>query len=315
MAFSQTSRTRLSYIPEVTFGVTPVGNFQEIPITTGTNLNITKSRLQSQAIYSDRQPRHDRHGNIGASGQITCELSNQNYDDLLEGLMMSTWDASPVASPDELKVGTTIKTFTFEDYAADIDQARLFTGCGISSGSFRFSSDGEGSMVETTFEVLGASGSISVLEKTVTSAPINQPFDSYNGSLEIGDTGGALSGINTITQIELNVNNNIEQAYVVGSPDAQQLLYGNCTVEGNITAYFEDTSLYNRFLNETETAFEVTVTAPGGTTPYSFFIPKAKFNGGDIPVQGTARMITIPFVALYDATEGSLLTIKRPDST
>jgi hypothetical protein len=45
MAFAQGSRTRLSYIPEVTFGVTPAGNFTEIPFNTH-SLNI-----QQRACY------------------------------------------------------------------------------------------------------------------------------------------------------------------------------------------------------------------------------------------------------------------------
>ena len=35
---------------------------------------------------------------------------------------------SIVSTDDVLKVGTTPKYFSIEDYAADIDQARLFTG-------------------------------------------------------------------------------------------------------------------------------------------------------------------------------------------
>jgi len=44
--------------------------------------------------------------------------------------------------------------------------------------------------------------------------------------------------------------------------------------------------------------------------------PKAKLNAADVSVDGpTSRLITIPFVALYDSTEGSNLVITRPDTT
>jgi len=152
MPFSQGSRTRLSYIPEVTFATTPAGNFTEIPFVTH-NLNISKERVQSASIQSDRMPRHDRHGNTQAGGDISVELLAGDYDAFLESLMFSTWDDSPVAAPDELKVGTTLKSFTIEDYMADIDQARLFTGMAVSQASFSFAPN---QMVNTTFSFVGS---------------------------------------------------------------------------------------------------------------------------------------------------------------
>jgi len=54
MAFSQGSRTRLSYIPEVTFAETPpTGNFTEIPFVSH-SLNISKERVQSASIQSEK---------------------------------------------------------------------------------------------------------------------------------------------------------------------------------------------------------------------------------------------------------------------
>jgi hypothetical protein len=120
------------------------------------------------------------------------ELLAGDYDAFLESLMFSTWDASPSSAPDELKVGTTQKSFTIEDYMADIDQARLFTGCAVSQATFSMAPN---QMVNTTFEFVGSGGSMSATEKTTNAASTNQPFDAYAGSLEVGDTGGALSAL------------------------------------------------------------------------------------------------------------------------
>jgi hypothetical protein len=312
MAFAQGSRTRLSYITESTFATTPAGNFTEIPFVTH-NLNINKERVTSESIISDRIPRHDRHGNTQVAGEVMVELLAGDYDAFLESLMFSTWDASPSSAPDELKVGTTLKSFTIEDYMGDIDQARLFTGCAVSQATFSMAPN---QMVNTTFEFVGSGGSISATEKTVNSASTNQPFDAYAGSLDIGDTGGSLSGVTSITSIELIVNNSLNPTFVIGSATTPQLEYGRAEVEGTITAYFEDASLYNRFLNETETALSIDIQDPGATNTYTFFLPKVKFNGGEAPVENPqSRMITIPFVALYDADEDSNLVIYRPDSS
>jgi hypothetical protein len=84
------------------------------------------------------------------------------------------------------------------------------------------------------------------------------------------------------------------------------------TIEGTITAYFEDAALINRFLDETETALQIAVDDPTGASDYTWLFPRVKINGADVPVDNpTSRIITMPFVALYDATEGTNLKLTR----
>ena len=75
-----------------------------------------------------------------------------------------------------------------------------------------------------------------------------------------------------------------------------------------MTAYFEDAALINRFLNETETALEVSV--GDGTNDMTFLFPRVKINSADVGVDGpTSRVISMSFVALYDTTEETNLKI------
>ena len=315
MAFSQGSRTRLSFIPEVTFGTTPAGNFTELPFSTH-SLNLSKERVTGNDIQSDRMPRVDRHGNRTASGDIVVDLRSSNFDTLLESLMFNTWDASPTDAPDELKVGTTLKSLSIEDYLSDIDQARLFTGMIVSQASFSMQPN---QMVTTTFSLMGKDMAISATEKTVDAAVVNQPFDAYSGDFRIGNFDGALSALTAVTSLEFTVNNNLNPTFVIGEATTPQMEYGRCEIEGTITAYVEDASLINRFLNETETAFDVSVNDPSGSNEYKFFFPKVKINSADTPLENPqSRLVTMSFVALYDDASGgtdSNLVIYRPDST
>jgi len=314
MAFSQGSRTRLSFIPEVTFGTTPAGNFTELPFSTH-SLNLTKERVTGNDIQSDRMPRVDRHGNRNASGDIVVDLRNGNYDSLLESLMFNAWDATPAAAPDQLKVGTTLKSLSIEDYLSDVDQARLFSGMIVSQASFSMQPN---QMVTSTFSLMGKDMAISATEKTVDSAVINQPFDAYSGDFRIGNFDGALSALTAVTSIEFTINNNLNPTFVIGEATTPQMEFGRCEVEGTITAYVEDATLINRFLNETESAFDVSINDPSGSNEYKFFFPKVKINSADTPVENPqSRLVTMSFVALYDdaATgEDSNLVIYRPDS-
>jgi hypothetical protein len=312
MAFAQNSRSGLSYVVESTFGTTPAGNLIALPYNTH-SLNLTKERVQGNEIQPDRMTRVDRHGNRQVAGDITVDLRSGDFDPLLEGVMFSTFDASPVAAPDFLKVGITPKFFSFEDSANDVSQFRLFTGSSVSSMAISIAPN---QMVTCTFTIVGKDMTISGSGKTITASSTAQPFDSYSGVLSIGNVASA-SASAIVTSVDFTVDNQIAPTFVVGSDSSAAQEYGMAMVEGTFTAYFEDEALINRFIDEVESELIVNVNDPTGTNQYTFKFPRIKINGADVPVTGGtgSRIITLPFVALYDATEGSNLVINRPDSS
>jgi len=310
MAFAQGSRSGLSYIVESTFGTTPAGDFTAIPYNTH-SLNLTKERVTGNEIQPDRMLRVDRHGNRSVAGDIVVDLRDGNFDPFLESALQSTWDNTPVG-PDELKVGTTPKYFSIEDAANDIAQYRLFTGMAVSNMSVSIAPN---QMVTTTFSMVGKDMTISGTGKTVNDATIAQPFDSYSGDVAIGDVASS-SAAAIVTSLEFSIDNALAPTFVVGDDATPHLETGMATVEGTLTAYFEDAALINRFINETESELVVSVDDPTGANEYTFTFPKIKVNGADVPVDGqTSRIITLPFVALYDATTETNLMIQRPDTT
>ena len=305
MPLAQGSRSGLSYVAESTYGTTPgTPSLIQLPYTTN-SLNLTKERVQGNDLQPDRMPRVDRHGNRSVAGDIVVDLRKGDYDAFLESAFMNTF------STNTLKIGSTIKSFSIEDAATDITQFRLFTGCVVSQTAFSIKPN---QMVTTTFSMIGKNMSISgsSVDATKTAASSNQPFDAYSGALSIGDAGGALSSSAIVTGIDFSVNNALASRFVVGSSTTAELEYGMATVEGTITAYFEDAALINRFINETETALQVSVDDPTGSSDYTFLFPRVKINGAEVPVDGpTSRIITLPFVALYDTTEGTNIKLTR----
>ena len=299
--FAQGSRSSLSYIVESTFGTTPAGNFTNLPFSTQ-SLNLTKDRVAGNDIQADRMPRVDRHGNRQVGGDIVVDLRKGDYDALLESAMLNTW------ATDVLKVGTTPKYFSIEDYAADIDQARLFTGCTVSSLALSIAPN---QMVTSTFTMVGKDMTIGATEKTQDAASGNAPFDAYSGSVAIGNV-GASSASGVVTGIDFTLNNSFAPTFVVGDERAPALEVGRAEIEGTLTAYFEDATLITRFLNETETELSVSVDDPTGSNEYTFLFPRVKINSADSPVDGpNSRTISMSFVALYDSTEATNLKITR----
>jgi hypothetical protein len=307
MAFAQGSRSGLSFLTESTFGTTPVGNFARLPFTSH-SLNLTKERVAGNDIQPDRMARVDRHGNRSVAGDISVDLRDGTYDAFLESAMMNTFTTNV------LKVGTTPKFFSIEDYAADIDQSRLFTGMTVSTMGISMAPN---QMVTATFGMVGKDMTLpaTTAEKTVDVDTIAEPFDAYSGDIKIADDGTstiqASTALSIVTSIDFTVTNSFAPTFVVGDSSAPQLEFGRAEVEGTVTAYFEDVTLLNRFVSETESGIEVSVADPSGND-LTFLFPRVKFNAADVPVDGPgSRIITLPFVALYDATEFSNLTITR----
>jgi hypothetical protein len=305
MPFSQGNRAGLSYVPEVTFGTTPgTPSFVSLPYTSHT-LNLAKERVTGNDLQVDRMTRVDRHGNRSVAGDIVVDLRKGDYDLFLEAAFFNTF------STNVLKIGTTPRFFSIEDAATDIAQFRLFTGMSVSSLAISIKPN---QMVTGTFGMVGRNMTIggTSLDPVKTAASTNQPFDSYSGIMEIGNSGVALTASAIVTGIDFTISNELAPTFVVGSAITPQLEYGMAMVEGTITAYFEDATLINRFINEVQTGLRVSVDDPTGLSDYTFFFPRVKINAADVPVEGpTSRIVTMPFVALYDTVENTSVSLTR----
>ncbi len=302
MGFAAGSRSYLAYIAESTFGITPATPELLELRTMGHSINLTKETLESEEIRPDRQITDVRHGNNSVVGDINVELSDLEYEDFLEAVLGGTW------ATDELKAGTTFRSFTMERGFEDIAQFLVYKGVVLNTMSVQLAVN---AMATATFGVLGksaipAAGASIDTTPGLTPVGTSPPYDSFSGSINEG--GGAIA---IVTALEFNLNNGAEQNFVIGSPEAPQTTLGRSNITGQVTAYFEDASLLNKFVNETLSSLDVTLTTGSGEG-LTFDFPSIKYTGGDIPVDGEgSRIITLPFQALRDDTEGSNIVITR----
>lgn len=295
MAFAQGSRSQLTYVAESTFNTTPGSPaMATLPINSHT-LSLQKEVVTSGEIRSDRQVNVSRHGNKSVAGDITVEFRPDDYDELLEGALFGDF-----GSANELRLGTTFKSFSFEDGALDISQYRVFSGCAVNSMSMSLNPN---AMVLATFGIVGA-GAAPVSASSVDATPaavLNEtPFDSFSGSINEGGASIAL-----VSSLDFTIENSLNPAFIIGSSTAPQLEYGRGVVTGTITAYFEDETLLNKFINETESSLDFTLASSVTGDSYTFDFPRIKYNGGDIPLDSEqSRLVTLPFEALYEADSG-----------
>ncbi len=307
--FAQGANTRLTVASETSFGVLPTSpTFAVLPYRTH-SLDLTKERVQGNDILGDRMAFVDRHGNRTVAGSIEVDLRRGAYDALLQSAFFNTFNSS-----DQLTIGTTPQYLAFEDAASDITQFRQFSGCLVNSATFNIAPS---QMVQTTFDIVGRNmvQAGTSLDSTPTAAATFEPFDSFNGELLEGGVGTA-NDLCIMSALNFSITNDVTPAHVILCADnrdtAAQMQYGMATVEGTMTVYYEDETLINKFLNETETELSVTVDDPTGTNGYTFYMPRVKLNGAAVPVANMqSRMIEIPFVALKDPSDGFSLRLTR----
>lgn len=300
MTIATGSRHNLSYVVEATFGTTPSSpGFTPIRHT-GTTLGLSKDAVESEELREDRQVAHFRHGNKSVTGDINFELSYGGLDALLEATLCGTW------ATNVLKAGTTRRSYTVERHHQDIGKYLRSTGCQFNTMSLSVAPN---SMVTGSFGIIGSGFSTSgsaLGSATYSAESTTAPFDSFSGSITEGG-----SAIAIITALELNIDNGMEALYVVGSADTLLPSIGKSSVTGSVTAYFENTTLLDKFVSETTSAIQFTLTDAAGND-YIVLLPKVKYNSGNPEVSGPGAItVTLDFVALYNSSDASQIKITR----
>lgn len=308
------SRHSLYAIKEATYGITPTNPALEFVRITGTTLGLAKDSLQSEEVRSDRQMSDFRLGANQVGGDVNFELSYGSFDQFLQAALLSTdWAVdTPAVGTDQIKAGSERASFTFVRQFADIQAVDkpyyIYTGVEINSMQLTIAAN---SMITGTFSVVGqaqvTAQDLSTLgTPTFPPASTTSPLDSFTGTLNEGGTPVAV-----VTEISMTLQNGIEPRFVVGSKNSIYPSVGRSNLTGQVTAYFEDSSLVDKFLDETESSIEFTL--PDGVgNEQKFRLPRIKYTGGQPDVSGEGPItLAMPFQALLDASSGTNLLIER----
>ncbi len=210
----------------------------------------------------------------------------------------------------KLKAGTVRRSFTVERYFGDILTAdkpyHRFTGVEFNTLALAISAN---AMITGTFGVLGqnmTTATAIIAGATYAAPTTTSPLDSFTGTLNEAGT-----PIAVITEIQLNLENGLEARFVVGSKASIRPSIGRSNCSGQITAYFENSLLLDKFINETESSivFEL---PDGAGNKYVVTLPRIKYNGGQPDVEGEGPItLSMPFQALLDATTQTNIMIER----
>lgn len=217
-----------------------------------------------------------------------------------------------IVAAEAIRSAQTRIPFTFVRYFSDIAPADkpyyIYRGCEINSMQLTINAN---AMITGTFSVLGRSQELAedlsgMGTPTFPDVSTTSPLDSFTGKLTEGNT-----TIAVITEISLQLQNNLEARFVVGSKDGINPSIGRSNLTGTISAYFEDSSLVDKFINEIESSIVFELPDNDGNM-LRYTIPRIKYTGGQPDVSGEGPVIlSMPFQALLDPTESSNLKIER----
>ena len=298
------SQHSLHFVEESTYGVTPSAPSFKPCAHTSCSLGITKDAIVSSKLRGDRQIEDMRHGNKQSGGEIGFELEYGSFDDLLAAVLQGSW------SGDTLNAGTTARSFTFERKFGNLDTPEWHrtTGAMINTMSLEVSPN---AMVTGSFGVVGKDlniGTAQLSGATYAADGGEIPFDSFTGSIT---EGGATQGI--ATSLSLSIDNGIESRFAIGSKVTLKPTSGKINITGSTTAYFTSKDLYEKFLNETESAIAFNLVDLDGNT-ISITLPRIKYTAGnpDVSDEGSVT-VALDFQALYDSVVSSNILITRTE--
>lgn len=299
MEFAKGTGHSLRYVQEEEFGVAPAGKPMEEFRMSSCSIVLNKNAYQSNEIRRDAQISDLRHGVKSASGDIGFDLSYGNFDVFLAAAVRGEWKNNVLVA------GTITPTFTFERVFEDIKQRQRFGGCAVNSLSLDIQTD---AMITGTLGIIGKGSEFinDPVSDEVIPAAINPALDGYHGALTIDGVPMAV-----VTGISVSIENNIQAANVLAYDEAVALIPGRINATGTLTAYFEDLTLIDKFVNEEEAAIEVTM-GPGGPGTYLLKFPRVKFSTGTNPVDGEGPiMLSMSYQALLDECTDTNIIIER----
>jgi hypothetical protein len=212
-----------------------------------------------------------------------------------------------------LKAGTARRSFSFLRHFTDLESGdkpyHLFKGVEVNAFNLAVPANG---MITGSFGLVGQGlvGPLSDMTDygtpTYGDPTTTKPMDSFTGSITEGG-----SSIAIVTELSLALANGLAPRNIIGSKETIQPTIGRSNLTGSITAYFENASLFEKFVNETESALNFDLPDPAGNS-YEFDLPRIKYNGGQPDVSGEGSVtLNMPIQALRDATEGSNLVIRK----
>jgi len=288
---------------ETTYGKTPTAikgyniPFNQSKIETKQNL------IESSTIRGRRDKEQPAVGSIDVSGSIVVPIDQVGIGFWLTAMFGSpttTGSGDPYTHVFKVKDGQ--PSLVLEQQYPDITTYEMFNGCKANKFSFTYGGDTE---LTAQIDLMGAKRTIGATPFASELTDISLlRYSNFQGTIEEGG-----SQLATVTEANLNVDFGLDgKSYTIGGGGCRtELPEGYVQVSGTIKAFFEDTVLLNKAINNTKTSLNFKFA--NGTHSLGFFMEEVMLQQTSPGIENEKGIIiNLPFKAYYNnGTGGSIL--------
>ena len=197
--------------------------------------------------------------------------------------------------------GHTDSSFAIEHWFSDIAQSEVFSGCKVNSVGLALPPSGI-STIEFGFMGKDVTTAAAQYFTSPSAASTSGVVAAVNGAVAVNGTRVAL-----LTGLQINIAGGMTAEPVVGSNTFPDIFEGRVVVSGQFSAYFEDATLRDLFLNETEASIVAAFTTANTAAAdfLSITLPRIKVGGASKDDGEKGIVQTFPFQALLNTSGGS----------
>lgn len=303
MPVKRGSQHRLGLVLETIYATTPATPaLKEIPIV---RLRKNKSMGAIRSAQIRSHPFIDRMlpGRKTQDLEVQVEMQHGNYDDMLQMLAGQAWATNILKLGDGL-IGASMES-RMSGGTALHDQ---FVGAFVNRAEFSMSADEEAPVTATFgFGALTSElDSTTSLATTTPAAADKTPFVYTDGLVEINSVN------RPVTSISFRCERAVEPLRVIGSANDREMVPGDFTLTGSLTAPIEDGIESAQLESFATVPIHLRMNEPGGTVYVDFLIHNVKLTTVGRSVEGRgALMQEFEFEAFYNLAQATIMTITR----
>lgn len=205
--------------------------------------------------------------------------------------------------------GTTLSSYSIERKYTDLsNEFAALTGMCVNSLGLTINA---GQIITMAMAMMGqkeASAAATIGNGSYTAAPTNDVVSATNDVYMVLENLGKFD----ITQLTLNINNNLRTRNQVASLNPISIGSGTCTCTATLQAYFTSKTIVDKCLNFTTTNLAIIV-RDAANNAYLFEFPEVKITNAKRNAQGQNAdvMADLSISAFRDASEGITVRITK----
>ncbi len=281
----------------VTAGVAPTGNDAFTTLQKGQWISIIPAAGASQTVKDYFAGRAFR---IDGTAAITSTIITLDAATPINTAVAGASLSGASISSSRIVNGNTMKSYSLEVGHLDIAQYRQYLGMIASKMDLKI---GVGSIIGGSIDFMGKGMTLAQVTGmgTVIASKGYSPANAVRGVFDIFEGGSSITATTYIKSADLTLDNTLRGQEAVGVYGNAGVAAGTIKATGKLEVYFADQTIYNKFINNTETSISIPV-LDGAGNGYIFYFPRVKYTSGKVNASGLDQdnMLSVDFQALMD---------------